>query len=162
MVTPVSSAPEPSRSGLVRRCQSLRRDGRACRAYPVRDLPYCFWHAPETEEDAADARRLGGLRRRREKTVTGAYELGPLDTPEGMQRVVDIAVVDTLSLDNSVGRNRTLLQGVLTALKVRDAGDLETRVAHLEAALARRVTPAAGDLLADDEDEDALFPETGA
>jgi hypothetical protein len=38
----------------------------------MRDVAFCFWHAPGNEEEVAEARRLGGLRRRREKTVSGA------------------------------------------------------------------------------------------
>ena len=47
-------------------------DGRLCRAIPLRDRPYCFWHDPDSEEKAAEARRLGGLRRRRGKALAGA------------------------------------------------------------------------------------------
>jgi hypothetical protein len=40
----------------------------------------CFFHDPETQEAAAEARRLGGLRRRKESTIVGTYEVGELIT----------------------------------------------------------------------------------
>ena len=51
------------------------------RAYEGED--FCLFHSPDHEEEAAEARRLGGLRRRKEKTLAGAYEfrgLGPFPT----------------------------------------------------------------------------------
>ena len=46
-----------------RSCTFVMPDGRACRAGPQRDRPYCFAHDPERAQEAAEARRLGGLRR---------------------------------------------------------------------------------------------------
>jgi len=50
-----------------RTCAYLMPGGRLCRATPLRDEPYCFWHAPETAEEAAEARRFGGLHRRKKQ-----------------------------------------------------------------------------------------------
>ena len=50
-------------------CSAVKDDGSACRAAPLRARQYCFWHDPEHQDDAAEARRLGGLRRRRESAV---------------------------------------------------------------------------------------------
>ena len=57
------------------RCAGRQRDGRQCGAPPIKGEPYCLWHSPEREDEAAEARRLGGLRRKRERTVAGTYEL---------------------------------------------------------------------------------------
>ena len=43
-------------------CQALKENGRPCRAPALRAGSACFWHAPESREAAAEARRLGGLR----------------------------------------------------------------------------------------------------
>ena len=53
--------------------RALKKNGRPCRAPALRAGSACFWHAPESTEAAAEARRLGGLRRRREGTIGGAY-----------------------------------------------------------------------------------------
>ena len=57
-----------------RACRALKKNGRPCRAPALRAGSACFWHAAETREAAAEARRLGGLRRRREGTIGGARE----------------------------------------------------------------------------------------
>ncbi len=118
-----------------RTCAVELADGRRCRATPLRDGPYCFWHAPEREEEAAEARRLGGLRRRREKTVAGAYDFAGLGTIESIRRILEIATIDALGLENSIVRARVLISAALAAAKLLETGELEDRLAALEAAL---------------------------
>jgi hypothetical protein len=60
-------------------------------ATPLQGKDYCFWHDPETQEQAAEARRLGGLRRRKESTIVGAYEVGELDNVADLRRLLQIA-----------------------------------------------------------------------
>jgi hypothetical protein len=128
-----------------RRCSAIRADGRACGAVPLRDGPACFWHSAETAEDAAKARRLGGLRRRREKAVAGAYDLVAFDSIPGLRRIIEIAALDALDLDNSPARSRVLIACVFAALRLNLAGDLEARVAAPEGALAgESLTPGRG------------------
>jgi len=81
----------------------------------------CFWHAPDKSEEAAEARRLGGLRRKRERTIAGAYDLAALGSVEAIQRVLEIAVLDTLGLENSVARSRVLIGIAGIAAKLIDA-----------------------------------------
>ena len=132
-----------------RSCSQVLADGRVCRATPLRDEPYCFWHAPERAEDAAEARRLGGLRRRREKTVSSAYEFAGLGTIESIRRILEIATIDALGLENSIARARVLIAAAMAAAKLLEVGELEDRLAVLEAAIAR--TPTIGSDPIDDE-----------
>ena len=80
----------------------------------------------------------GGLRRRKEKTLSGAYEFQGLSSVPDIRRLLEIAVIDTLALDNSVARARTLAYLAQTALKCLEVGELEERVAMLEAAVKGR------------------------
>ena len=80
----------------VSRCAGRQRDGRQCGAPPIRGEPYCLWHSPEREEEAAEARRLGGLRRKRERTVAGTYELEGLASVPALRRILEVVAVDTL------------------------------------------------------------------
>jgi hypothetical protein len=109
-------------------------------------------HAPEKEEEAAEARRLGGLRRRREKTLAGAYDLAGLGSIEAIRRIVEIALFDVLGLENSIARARVLISGALAAAKLLETGELADRIAVLEAALVsdRAVPP------------ETLFPDESA
>lgn len=120
---------------VATRCTHELPDGRLCRAWPLRDAPFCFWHAPDREEEAAEARRLGGLRRRREKTVSGAYDFAGLGSIEAIRRILEIATIDALGLENSIARARVLIAAVLAAAKLLETGELEERLAALEAAV---------------------------
>jgi hypothetical protein len=119
----------------MKTCLGERPDGQRCRSWPIRGEPYCLWHSPDREDEAADARRLGGLRRRREKAVSGAYDFAGLDSIPAIRRILEIATIDTLSLDNSVVRSRTLISAAVAAAKLLETGELEARLAVLEFAL---------------------------
>lgn len=123
---------------MRRRCQHRMEDGSLCRAAPLRDAEYCLFHSPEHEAEVAEARRLGGLRRRREVAVAGAYDFAGLGSVSDVLRLLEVAVLDTLSLDNSLARSRTLAYLAQTALKAIQLGDVEERLASLEAALRGR------------------------
>jgi hypothetical protein len=104
----------------------------------MKDHEFCFWHSPDHTEEADEARRLGGLRRRKERTVAGAYEFAGLSTVSDIRRLLEVAAIDTLSLENSVARARTLAYLAQSALKCLEVGDLEERLALLEAAVRSR------------------------
>ncbi|MBI4498977.1 MAG: hypothetical protein HY689_13880 [Chloroflexi bacterium] len=126
---------------MLRTCAHIKTSGQPCGAPPLRDGPFCFWHAPDKAEEVVEAQRLGGLRRKREKTIAAAYVLEGLRDVEQVRRVLEIALVDTLSLDNGVPRNRTLVSIAQAGLKAMEVGELEERLAALEAAVKSR-TPA--------------------
>lgn len=90
-------------------CAGQRPDGTRCRQWPSGGEQFCLWHSPQREEEAAEARRLGGLRRRREKTVSSAYAFAGLDSVQAIRRILEIATIDTLGLENSIVRSRTLV-----------------------------------------------------
>jgi uncharacterized small protein (DUF1192 family) len=119
----------------LRTCRQVREDGSPCRSAPMRGEDFCFWHSPAHTEEADEARRLGGLRRRRERTVAGAYEFAGLGTVADIRRLVEVAVIDSLSLENSVARSRTLAYLAQTALRCLEVGEMEERLAALEAGL---------------------------
>ena len=99
----------------------------------MRDQPFCFWHSPEHAADAQQARRLGGLRRRRESAVTGAYELDDPVSVEGMRRLLEIAISDTLALENSLDRNRALISATHAGVRIVGLADINERLAAIEA-----------------------------
>lgn len=121
-----------------RMCSQRLKNGQQCRAGPIADSEYCFFHSPEHQEEAAEARRLGGVRRRRERVVSSAYDVEGLDSIPKLRRLVEVAVLDTLGLENSVARNRTLAYLAQTGWKLLEAGEFEERLQALEAALRTR------------------------
>ncbi len=105
----------------------------------MHDEPFCFWHAPETAEEAAEARRLGGLHRRKKKSVATVYGFGGLRTIADNQALLETAAIETLAIENSISRNRALASMAATGGKLIELGDLAERVAALEAAAARPI-----------------------
>jgi hypothetical protein len=120
---------------MPRQCIFRKGNGEPCRAAPLRDGDQCLMHSPEHAKEMAEARRLGGMRRKREVTVAGAYDIGSLDNVGEIRRLIQIAVFDTLGLENSISRSRTLgyLAGVAT--KLLEVGELEQRLSMLEQAV---------------------------
>ena len=116
-------------------CAGVKENGQPCRAPKVRDSDYCLMHSPEHAEDMAEARRLGGLRRRREVAISGAFDFVGLETIGDIRRLLEVAVLDTLGLENSIARARTLAYLATTAIKLLEVGELEQRLASLEAAI---------------------------
>src|ERR1035437_6722523 len=112
-----------------RSCAFVMPDGQACRAGPQRDRPYCFAHDPERATEAAEARRLGGLRRRKEGTIAVAYDLPGLDTVSGIRRLLDIVVTDGVGLDNGIARLRVLISTAVAATNLLKVGEFEERMA---------------------------------
>ena len=130
---------------IRRRCAYAKADGQPCQMAPLRDRPYCFAHDPERAEEAADARRLGGLRRRKEGTIAVAYDLPGLDTVVGIRRLLDIVVTDGVGLDNGIPRLRVLISTAVAAMNLLKVGELEERLAALEGVIGHRTAQAGDD-----------------
>lgn len=118
-----------------RQCAFHSPSGEPCRAAPLHDSQFCWVHSPEHAQEAQEARRLGGQRRKREVTLLGAYELEAVNTTSGIQRVLEIATLETLAMENSIPRNRTLGYLMQVELKAMEASDTEERLAALEKAV---------------------------
>jgi hypothetical protein len=121
-----------------RRCTARKADGQSCQMAPLNERPYCFAHDPERAADAAEARRMGGLRRRKEGTIAVAYDLPGLDSVAGIRRLLEIVQTDGLSLEAGVARLRVLLATATAATNLLKVGELEDRLAVLEAAVKAR------------------------
>lgn len=123
---------------MRRRCAAPRVDGQPCQMAPLVDGQYCFSHDPERAADAAEARRVGGHRRRKEGTIAIAYGLPGLETVAGIRRLLEIVVTDGIGLDNGIARLRVLISTAVAATNLLKVGEFEERLAHLEAAVGRR------------------------
>ena len=115
-----------------RQCIFHLPSGRQCKAAPLKDSEFCWVHSPERAKEVQEARRLGGLRRKRESTISRAYQFESLDSVDGIRRIVLIAVLDALSMENSMSRARTLAYLAQVALRMMEVGDIEARVEALE------------------------------
>jgi hypothetical protein len=129
---------------IKRRCAYAKGDGEACAMAPLRDRPYCFAHDPERATEAAEARKLGGLRRRKEGTIAVAYDLPGLETVAGIRRLLQIVVTDGVGMDNGIPRLRALISTAVAATNLLKVGEFEERLAALEATIAGK--PSAEDV----------------
>jgi hypothetical protein len=97
---------------------------------------FCFWHDPDRLQDRAAARRRGG-QARHGRSVTADNAPADIGSLGDVVTLVNRAINDTLTLENSVARNRTLgyLAGVaITALQ---RSEVEQRLADLESVVRR-------------------------
>jgi len=121
-----------------RGCSFEMPDGLACRAPALRGKAVCYWHDPDKADEAAEARRIGGLHRRKATSVATIYDFSGLRSVESAQRLLETAALETLALENSIQRNRTLISAAAGAGRLIEAGDLEERLATLEAAVGSK------------------------
>jgi len=125
-------------------CSGIGNKGERCRAPALRDSAYCVFHDPEHAEVVQQGRIAGGQRRKREAALATAYDFVGMGTILDLLRVLDIATLDTLNLENSVQRNRTLIAAVMAAAKLIEVGEMEERIEAVEAALGPRVIKRGG------------------
>ena len=123
----------------ARQCSARNQQGEPCRQPPLLEGDLCFWHDPAHAAAAAEARRLGGQRRKREGTVSGAYEFSGLQAPGDLKRLLEIATFDTLALDNSVARVRALVAIVQAGSKLFEVTELAERLSAIETVMRPRL-----------------------
>lgn len=121
-----------------RRCGATVASGAPCQAWALRGYRYCFRHSPDHAEEAAEASRLGGLRKRKEATLATIYDFEGFERPEDVLRLLQVAVTDTLALENSTRRTRTLVYAASVALRTWEAIHFDRRLRQIELALALR------------------------
>ena len=110
-----------------KQCAATRADGEPCGMPPMADGDFCWAHDPTNAEAAAEARRLGGMRHKRESTLASAYSFGGLGNVQDIRRLIEIAVLDTLGMENSIQRSRPLAYLAQTALKSLEVGEVQDR-----------------------------------
>jgi hypothetical protein len=105
----------------------------------MRESDFCVFHDPDHTEAVQQARSAGGQRRKREVTIATAYDFEGLTSIEKIRRLIDIAVVDALSLDNSINRVRALGYLAQVATTLLEKGEHEDLARAIEAALGPRL-----------------------
>jgi hypothetical protein len=123
---------------MKRTCKFVKDDGQQCRAAPLTNSDFCFMHDPGVAKERAEARRLGGMRRRREKATSEIYDWAGLTSVGEVRRLLELTVMDTLGLENSPARSRVLASLANASLKALEVGELEGRVSALERLLVDR------------------------
>ena len=123
---------------IRRACKATTEKGDQCRAAPLLDSDFCFWHDPEHEREAAEARRAGGINRKKEVALRAIFDVEGLGSIEDIRRVLEAALTGELALENSHARSRTLTGIATAAARLLQQGELDERMAAIEAALNLR------------------------
>ena len=120
------------------RCAATNRKGDPCGGWAIGESVFCFAHDPERAAERLAARAKGGHARhgRHISPIGETGEDGALSiaTPEDVLNVVRQAILDALTLENSIARARTIgyLAGV--AFKAFELVDIDARLSKLELA----------------------------
>ena len=105
----------------------------------MRESDFCVFHDPDHAEVVQEARRAGGQRRKREAAVATAYDFQGLTSVPEIRRLVEVAAYDALGLENGLGRIRALAYLAQVASTLLEKGEMEERLAAVEAALGPRM-----------------------
>lgn len=114
-------------------CAGTNARGEPCGMHSLRDSRYCFAHAPERGAARAKARKRGGRNRRVALAVEPPSKAPLLRDIGSIQAQLEAALFNTLRLENSNGRSRTIGYLLGFALRALEVGELERRLAALEA-----------------------------
>ncbi len=115
------------------RCAEKNARGEPCGMPPVGGSAHCFAHDPKQGAQRARARKSGGRNRRTGLAIDPPTEPAQLRHVAAIQQQIEAALFNTLQLENSNGRSRTVGYLLGFALKALETGELEARVAALEA-----------------------------
>lgn len=80
---------------------------------------------------AGSAAFVGAGRRRRPARTTSSAS----PRSKASRRILEIATIDAPSLENSIVRTRTLISAAMAVTKLLETGELDGRIAKLEAAV---------------------------
>lgn len=127
-------------TSTARQCQATTRSGSPCRAAALVGADYCFTHDPNNADDRRAARSKGGAARhgRAIGTTEAPAALVRVETTADIVRLISRAINDTLTLENSLNRARTIGYLALAACKALELDQLADRVAALESILKAR------------------------
>jgi len=124
-----------SASGRV--CAALNADGTPCRARPRPGSAFCFTHDPDLRARLQAARSRGGAN---SSNIARARRALPGDLREVLGRL-EQALSDVLEGSLAPQAASAAASVARSIVAVRDAGDLERRLAELEAAVGLEVQP---------------------
>ena len=114
-------------------CQARTASGDPCRMSALAESDFCFSHDPAIATERARARKLGG--RNRHTPHVGDPESIPakIETIRDAGAILSYTLAELLAHENSIPRARALLAIFDSFVKAIEIGELEQRIAALEA-----------------------------
>lgn len=115
------------------RCTATTASGKHCKAPATIGGEFCFWHDPSQGHARAKARKKGGQRRRVDHAGDPFTLPETFETVHDANKLLDYILAEVLPMENSISRARVLLSIHESFLRAIEIGELEARIAALEA-----------------------------
>ena len=116
---------------LSGRCAATTQSGTPCNAQPVRLSGFCWWHDPATDAERQGGRRLGGKGKSNAARAKRGYADGAL-TPAEVEGLIGTTLTGVLAGRVTPGQAQAVASLARAAVAVREAGEVEERLAALE------------------------------
>jgi hypothetical protein len=114
-------------------CKAKTATGAPCKMPPIKGTALCFNHSPAHAAQRAQARRTGGQNRHTPHAGNPETIPARIGSIEDARAILDYVMAELLAADNSIPRNRALLSLFDSFIRSLEIGELEARIAALEA-----------------------------
>jgi hypothetical protein len=120
------------------KCKATKNNGQPCESYALAGGDYCYTHDPGRAGERAAARKLGGLNRQTKHAGDRSSVPSQVRALADVLLVLDYTLAETLALENGITRGRLLVAICSEYTNTIKTGELEDRLAALEAILKSR------------------------
>lgn len=119
------------KTAVKRQCEFIKDSGERCKAKPVSDSKFCFFHDPNKSEEQKMARQKGGYARRSATLPKNMPEF-EIKGAEEVVRLLSVTInqVRRGELDPRVANAVGYLSGII--LKANEQGEIEKRLKQIE------------------------------
>ncbi len=114
-------------------CKAKTKAGQPCKMRALKGSRYCFNHDPAAAAQRAAARKAGGQARHTPHAGDPSIVPEQIENIQDARKILDYVKNELLVADNSIARNRALLALFDSFLRSMEIGELEQRIAALEA-----------------------------
>jgi hypothetical protein len=116
-------------------CKAKNKNGQPCKMQAIKGSRYCFAHNPATSQARAQARKRGGENRNTPHFADASMLPKKVNKLDDAKKILHYTLLEVSGMDNSIARARVLLDLFDRFLKSFEIGELENRIAALEASL---------------------------
>jgi hypothetical protein len=116
-------------------CKAKTKSGTPCKMRTLKGSRYCFNHDPEAATARAQARKRGGEARHNAHAGDPSVVPEQIGNIQDARKILDYVKDELLTSDNTIARNRALLALFDSFVKSLEIGEIEERLAALEARL---------------------------
>jgi len=135
-------------------CKHVRADGTRCRANTIAGSEFCFFHDPAKAREREDAQRAGGSMGKAKVLPPDTQDVPLASTADAVRFLGQtINQVRRGEIDPRVANTIGYLSATL--LRALEQGDIERRLAELEAIIKSQPTPSTDFDLHDDTEDPA-------